>query len=185
MRATLLSLALAALAAASPLEERQTTAGGLSNVLSDISLLASGLGKMGAAIGAPGGNSAAYSSQQLNTFYDVTQNTGYDAGNVSASLGNSATFNQADSVKLGAALISTLKPAVTSMASQLVAHKAGFQAASATAQVSIILGFVSGDAMGIASTVIGKLTGPTAAADASAASSTLASVFASARAAYP
>lgn len=185
MRAALLSLALVALAAASPLEERQTTAGGVTNVISDVSLLSSQLGKMDTAIQAPGGNSVAYTQNQLNAFFDATSPCFYYNGNVSASLGNSATFNQADSAKLGSALISSLKPAVTKVVSDLVAHKAGFVAASASAQASQILGYVSGDAMGIASTVIGKVTGPTATAEASAISSSLAAVFASAKAAYP
>jgi len=187
MHAALLSLALAALAAATPLETRQTetTAGGLSNVIGDISILSSGLGQMDAAIIAPGGNSVAYTSDQLNTFYGVTSDCPYYVGNVTSSLGNSGTFNQADSAKLGAALVSTLKPAVTAMVKHLVAHKAGFQSASASAQASQILGYVSGDAMGIASSVIGKVSGPTATAEASAVSSSLAAVFASARAAYP
>jgi hypothetical protein len=174
MRYSLLSFALAALATANPLERRQTSAGGLSNLLLDVTDLARDMGKMSAQISKP------YTSDGLNAFYGLAGTCAFDSGNVTASLGNSGKFNQADSVKLGAALLSTLNPAVTSMASNLVAHKASFQAASATAQASVILHYVSVDAMSIASVVAGQVSGPTAVPEAAAQSSALASAFSSA-----
>jgi len=178
MRCTLLSLALVALASANPLDRRQTTAGGVSNVILDVSDLAKDLNKVTAQI------NKAYTSDNLNTFYNLAGTCSFDSGNVTASLGNSGHFSQADSVKLGAALVSTLQPAVTSMASNLVAHKASFQAASATVQASVILNYLSADAMSIASSVVGQVSGPTASSEALAASSALASAFSSAKAVW-
>jgi hypothetical protein len=182
MRSTLMMLALAALSTSTVIE-RGSTAGGLSNVIADATELAADLNKLVTAIDVSGCNTCAYTNNQLLLMLVQAGECEIDAGNVTQSLGNSASFNNADSQQLGNVFMSTLQPAMTSMVNDLVAHSKAFS--TNTAVAATILSEASVSAMSIVSAVVTKVTGPTATADASSYSSVLHSALNSAKAVYP
>lgn len=186
MQYAIILAALAALATANPmLEERQTTAPGLTNVLSDISLAANDLTALGKVIASPGANDATYSSSQIVDLVHANSKVYYDVGNGTAAVNGSKTFNEADSDKIGTAVTSTLLPSVTALLNTVVAHQPGIKSSGLEAYVHSILLSQSTQAAQFAGAFVTKVSGPSATSVAPAISTSVGKAFNSALAYFP
>jgi hypothetical protein len=175
MQFTILTLSLAALAACNPVERRMSTVSSVTGVISNVDSLTGSLGTVHAQI------HSGMTSAAVPAILSYSNTCALVASNVTAALTNSNTFNQADSAKLGAALISGLQPTVTTFVNNLVAQQNAFEAAQANGQPAVILKYLSADVVAIASAVIDKVSGPTAVAEAEAALQTLETLLKSAK----